>query len=441
MRTDTELVALLRSTLTSRAEDVQDAPSWVAPATAAAARRPWLPVLAAAAAVAAAIAAVAVGVHASRPPSPAHPKPNPKPNGVPLVCATQLPASWRDALSHSGAGLEGQNDLPLSMTSDGTVVAYHDTGVLPGDPREVVVIRPDGSKQVVYQVQQPDQFNVQSAYLDGTSLVVAIGVRARPPKHTVPGSTPGPNVRRLLVVDLQTGNQHTIASTTAADEAAGARTIQAAVLLNHTVYWDVRERYTATTGAIKAYSLRTGQTRTVYRGGVGWLIWSAGGVGWYGVSDYRIRAGVPLPKPVTAATDARSRVTLSTDGTHWAWAVSRTVIGYWQSGASSPTYLRLRTPLDTDDSAGTLVVSGRFVFTVGAVPQVIDARNRAAASINGKHPYAGQTRGQAAMFSGGSVVAGYAISDRSGQWVDGYWSDSPSELLRINTSSLPALKC
>jgi hypothetical protein len=436
MKTDTELETLLRSALTARADAVQDAPPWVRPAGPVRRRRPWLPALAAAAAVVAVIAAVALGVHAARNRPAVPPGPTPTTVAVPRACPAALPEAWRSALRDGGTPLGRYSSMPLSVTGDGTIVAYRDAGVQPGAARDVVLLRPGRPPEAVYRVARPDRFGVQSAYLDGHRLVVALGSDPRHAPGVIPGSSPMPNVRRLLVIDLDTGATQTLASTT-----GDVPEIQTAVLLDHTVYWDVRAHYGASTGRIEAHSLETGTTRTVYRGPLGYLLASDGGIGWAGPHGYQVHVGVPLPDAVAAATDAATRMTLSTDGTDWAWLVSRGVVGYWRPGLTAPAYLRLREPVDTDDVPGSVVVSGRFVLAVGPAPQVIDVGARAAAPITGRHPFAGHARGQAALVSGGTRAAGYSIPDGPGHWVQGYWADPPTQLLVLDTAGLPALTC
>jgi hypothetical protein len=434
MKTDAELEQLLRETLTGRAETVRDARRWVAPPVPLRPRRRWLPVLAAAAVVVLVAIGVAIGLRGRDSNPPTRPTPHPTPTVVPTVCTTPLPGSWRDAFRSAGVDVGGIGGTPLSVAADGTVVVYRDGGVHPGDPRDVVLVRPGQAPHAVYSVPNPDTFNVQSAYLDGHWLVVAIGYHGRPPKGTIPGDSPMPNVRKLVVLDLETGTQKTIAGMSPADFKYGRRSIQSATLLDGSVYWDERNRYAARTGVIKAYRLDSGTTRTVYRGPIGYVVGGAAGI----VSDSRVIVPAAMPEPVRSATNPTTAVTAATDGSAWAWLTNAHTLGYWRPGQATPTYLHLRSAVESRYWPGDLVVSGEFVFIDG--DQVVDTRSHAVAALSGRHLFGGSWNGGVSL-ANGDHAAGYAGSAGSGHWVDGYWQDPLARMLVLDTSTLPALKC
>jgi hypothetical protein len=425
MKTDTELEALLRTTLAARAATVDDARRWTAPAPAPRPARRWVPALAAAAAVLVVVAGVLAAVRLTRTHDSA-----PRP-AVPSVCSTSLPASWRDAISHAVLDAGGRAAAPLSVASDGSVIAMRDDGVHPGDGREVVQLRPGSEPKVLYAMPDPDAYDARQAFLVDHWLFVALHHQDRPPKHTIPGDSPI-DLAAVMVVDVDTGHARPLA--TASDN--GRLTINSLAVFDGKAYWDERTGYTARTGVVKSYDPRTGETATIYRGRVSWLEVTGAGLVFYDDRDHPLVAA-HLPAPVEKAMTSVSRHYLATDGNAYAWLTSPRIIGWWAPGYATPIYHRFRRPIDTNQGSLNLLVAGRLVLNEDE--HVIDAVNGAVAKLSLPR---GISLGRTGLYtSHDGVVAGVAVTERKGHWIDGYWADAASAVLRVDTHALEPLSC
>jgi hypothetical protein len=424
MKTDTELEALLRATLAEHADTIRDARPWRAPARPPRLSRRWLPVLAAAAAVLAVVAGVLVAVRLTR---THHSAPRP---AVPTVCVTSLPGSWRDVLSHGVLDAGGRSAAPLSVTADGSVIATRDGGAYPGDGTQIVRLRPGSEPKVLYALPDPDGYDAQKAFLVDHWLFVALHQHARPQKHTIPGSSPV-DVAAVIVVDVDTGHARTLAA-----RSHNGLTINSLAVFGGKAYWDERAAYAARKGVVKSFDPRTGRTATVYRGRVSWLEATGAGVVFFDDRDHLLAAADP-PAPVARVMTSFTRHYLASDGSAYAWLASRKIIGWWAPGYATPIYHRFAHPLDTDRGALNLLVAGRFVLTEDE--RVIDAVNGAAARLSLPGIHLGQSI--KLYMSGAGVVAGIAQTQRKGHWIDGYWADAATAVIRVDTRALPALTC
>jgi hypothetical protein len=457
-----DLVDLLQATLAQRAETVQRGRIWAGPAgvpVTPIGRRRWLAPLAAAVAAAAIVVGIVVAVeqlpHHKAPvaPSTHHPSGSPtspaptsaSPSSSPttsptvtaaLACPATLPSAWSAAYRNGLVNVGGAYAYPMSVAADGTLVVYRDDGVTPGSPRQILLVAPGRAPQMVYQLANPDVDDVQSAYLVGKELVVALGFHPRPPKDQVPGDTPMPNVTSLFAINLVTHQQKMIASTPHRRNSP----VGLAVTYGHTVYWDVQRNYTATTGTVHSYDLNTGARHTVYTGPIGYPAASAAGIGWFEKhAGYQVHAPVSLPPAVSAAVPATERLTVGTDGTAFAWVQSPSVIGWWTPGAARPVYRRLPRRLQLPGSfPDVVVVSGSFVFPGNG--DLLDMKTGALTSL-GNGQFGSYERGDAAITSYGSTVIGTAQQPGNGGFVDGYWEDPATVVLRVDTSHLPELHC
>lgn len=434
-----DLETRIRDTLRERHDDITTAPALDLALQDR--RRPrWIAGVAAAAAVAAVAVVITVlpSAHHAPPagrgsPSPRITSPNPSPSPSPVVpqsCRTTLPRAWQQAFVGGQLDLGGIGAAPSSVTADGTIVAVRDGGFTPGSPRDVLLLRPGKPAQPVYQVPDPDQLVVQSADLVGDKLVVALMESGRPPRGEEPGDSPLPNIRKLVVVDLRTGQQHVVASMSGPNDRPF---IDASIVLDGRVYWDERASFTSDRGVIKSYGLHAGDVRSEYSGKViEFATYSPAGIG--DGTDVYVRA--TLPAPVAAGLDSKHPLLVTTDGSAYAWQIGAHEIGWWAPGQSRPSYVRVPEKLD-DNYAGELVVSGHFVFTVNGT--MIDVRTGAEAPIAGGKIPTGKFFDPAAT-AGGGIVAG-ANSVGEGHFQNGYWEDPQPRVLRVNTAHLPDLHC
>jgi hypothetical protein len=425
MKTDTELETLLRSTLAGRAETIHDARPWVAPAPASVRpRRRWLPVLAAAAIVIAVVAGVFISLRLTRTEHKVI-----KPAPLPTVCRTTLPSQWRTALSSAGLDAGGRTAGPLSVAADGSVIAMRDDGVHPGDGREIVQLRPGSEPKVLYAIPDPDRYDAQAAYLVDHWLIVALHHQGRPAKHTIPGSS-AIGLAAVVVVDINTGHARTL--TSASDTGLS---INSLAVLDGKAYWDERPSYPAREGVVKSYDPRTGKIATVYQGPTSWLEITGAGLVFYDDREHPLVAA-DLPAPVEAAMTSFSRRYLASDGSAYAWLMSRKVVGWWAPGNATPIYHKLARAIDTNHGALRLLVAGRFIVTED--DQLIDAANGTAAKL----AFHGFFPGRGSLYvSRDGVLAGATEIEGKGHWIDGYWADAAGAVLRVDTGTLPPLTC
>lgn len=425
MKTDTELEALLRETFTGKAETVRDARRWVAPARAPRRIRRWLPALAAAVTVVLVAAGVLIGVHLTRSDHKVI-----KHQPVPTVCPTSLPAQWSAALNNDVLAGGGRTAGPIAVAPDGSVIALRDDGVHPGDGREIVQLRPGSQPKVLYAMPNPDKYSERAAYLVDHWLFIGEGLGGRPPKHTIPGSSPI-GLATIVVVDLDTGQARTLA--TAGDP---GRDINSLAVLDGLAYWDERPSYAARNGVVRSYDPRTGKAATIYRGRVSWLQATGAGLVFYDDLSHPL-VTAQLPAVVESAMSSFTRRFLVTDGNAYAWLASRTVIAWWAPGNAAPIYHRFDRPLASDYRTLSLLVAGRFVLTPDE--RVIDAVSGAAARLFHHPGYLSATT--SIGMSRGGVLAGTKLIERKGHWIDGYWAEAATAVVRVDTRALPALHC
>jgi hypothetical protein len=468
---DAQLEATLRATLTARAETVTRGPDWHLPSDLPAHRVRgrhavgWLAPLAAAAAVAAVVASVVAIEHESSgrhiPPATAHPSgtpttsspttsspttssptsaTTPPPPTAPLACTTALPAAWTNAIQNSRLALGSMAASVDAIAADGTLVISRDFGVTPGSARDIVLVAPGQAPRVVYRVQDPDHFTAE-AEVYGRWLVVDLDATDRPPPHTIP-NTPPPAVRRLLVLNLDTGAQRTIIALPPPGSRHPGRepSIELTAVLRGKVYWQLRQRYTSKTGVIESYDLATGATRTEYSGPTDHYptVTAAGIVGSVGAAAGHVYVPAPLPPAVAHGMNPQLPAYVSTDGTSWAWVENGHEYGWWTKGRSAPVYVRTRQPIDLENGPRGFVVSGHYVFTDN---QLIDMTAKAAAPLTGH----GLPNGKFTQFEPDVAHDGVLYGTEyagTGHYVDGYWQDPQPQVQRVITNSgLPDLHC
>lgn len=407
-------------------------------------RSTWL--LAAAVALVVAVAGAIIGIRQlgdhDTPPatsnSIAPTKPTPSPSkspiaaDVPLACKATLPDAWQTAIGAAPSAEGAQSAAPLQVLPNGDVLVARDFGQR--QSRDLAIISPGKTPRSIFSVPDPQLLNVQSAGISGNWLMVSVGAHPRPAKGTIPGDSPMPNVVHLYVIDLRTGEEKQIDSTSLKDGRTGGRTINLAALLDGKVYWDVRARYGSRTGVINSYDLTTGKTHAVYSGEMGYLVSSPAGIGTG--SEGQVYVHASLPSVVHENLSVQYPLSVATDGTAYAWEVAPLELGWWEPGLAKPRYIRLRDPA----GFGSMLVSGHYVMT-GQGGVVVDVAANAAADYSPSSATAPSRQ----LLSFGTTSFGRWVAAidlvGTGHWQDGYWVDPQPELVQLDTSALPGLHC
>jgi hypothetical protein len=208
------------------------------------------------------------------------------------------------------------------------------------------------------------------------------------------------------------------------------------------VYWDERATYASQDGTVKSYDPSSDRVATVYRGPVGYTQVSANGLGQFlGGTDTTV-VPAPLPAPIASALSSYSRAHLNTDGRAYAWLLENPgVVGWWAPGQAAPRYLRLPRGTYAEDGAGAVQVAGRFLVAIDGDTQhvsVIDAEVGATAELPAVFP--GVTRPGFYLAHDGQL-AGIGFTESNGHYINGYWAEAATTVLRLDTRSLPPLRC
>lgn len=419
----TDLDTALRDMLRERADDITTVPAAITDLALAPARRhpvrrhpAWLIAAAVAAVLAVVGAAVALRGAAGQPQKVAPATHSPRPTPAPTVhithrrsCAVPLPAAWTHAVAAGTHRYGALSAMPLAVSPDGThLLVARDFG----QARDVVDVDRAGHVRPIYTVPQPDQYQVQHATVDNSFAAIDLQYFPRSAQN-IDGT-----VRAVVLVDLRTGRAKELDQVSLADmlpkNGVEKRTIDASMLLDGQVYWDVRPVYGNNRGTIRDYDTATGRTRTIFTGRVGWPQLTGAGVSWGG-SQVRVRRS--LPATVSAAlTTSAMRNSLVTDGSAYAWVAGRGVIGWWGPGASITT-VRVNgfTGQTLDGVAGPYVAFGG---------KLMDTRTGALTRLPGLQPL---------IYGGHGVLASYGFT--------GQFKESATDVIRIDTTGLPELTC
>lgn len=416
-RDDRDLERLLRTTMQTAANSVEDGPHW-APAgelPVRHGRRRWAGPLLAAAAVAAVATTVVVAAHgpdrhrgapAATPTAHSTATPtSPAPAPATTACQAKLPLTWRAALTAGTTRAGAASAFPLALLPDGRMLVSRDFG----NGRDVALLSPSGSAQSVYTVPQPDLNTVTGATVAGRWAVVPV---LREPRDS---NGVDPTVVRVVVLDLRTGKSRTIASVREGQYREATHVIDGATLAGGSVYYDVRPQYAKSVGTVHRYDIAAGHDSTVAVARIGSqqgprLL--AGGVSW---GDDGIDVPRPLPDPVVAAAQ-----TAVTDGYSYAWRDGHQRVS-WVDGPRSAAFA-----VRGHGAVSIIAVAGPIVFFGDQdVPvRALDARSGAVVALPGMQPYA---------VAGDGVLAAYAFADSLKQ--------SPTEVVRLDTAALPELHC
>lgn len=446
-----DLETQLRAMLRSRAEDIQNLPPGVLPTPVAgesqpprrpaglslprrAASHPRRSLLIAAAvaavlAVSAGVATVAVdrGSSGRRPPAGTVPTPTaPRATSSPAVstpaawstCSTTLPPAWNAKLEDPGsAGVP--SDTPLATSPDGSILYYRDLGT----SREVRLRRPDGSSTRLLEYADSQKLAPQFGAFSGKYAVVGLIYAPRG------GNGTGDALFALDVIDVSTDQLlfHRPLMTMS-DYESGGLTTEGMGVANGRIYWDERPTYPSATGRVRWLAIVGGKSGVAYTGPAVTVHGSAGGVYWADrahpdASGIAI-AAQGLPAAVLAATTPISRMTLATDGTRYVWLDSRRRsighydgrrVGYRSVGTVATRF---------EPNQAPLAVVGQYVTYYDPATSrsvLLDVRTGARAPLP-----------DPVFLTGGGG------SDLTGSYSDG---TSASQLLQVDTSTLPDLQC
>jgi len=366
------------------------------------------------------------------------PSPVPSPPTVPTACRTDLPPQWRTALDDATLATQGRSTRILSIAPDGSVLAVQDDGPAPGAGRFLVRLGADYSYDVILNIPDPDNQTVAFAQQYEHWVVVGLKQEHRPAKGTIPGSEPL-GLSKIEVMDLA-GHAAPV-TLYPPDQPRGVGPVNSAALFEGRVYWDVRGGYAATRGEVMSYDIATGATTTVYTGEIAYTEVTANGLGLsLGGGEHRVIVPAELPAQVEEAVRGIERDRLTTDGVAYAWMVSPKIVGWWAPGQSEPVYRELPKALYEEDNGGAPLVAGRFVITVslGASFILTDMRSGAAAPLPAR---AGTVLRPDFYLSSHGAFAGLGFTEAEGHYIDGYWADAATTVLRVDTSDLPPLTC
>ena len=386
--------------------------------------------LVAAAVAAALVAGIALGVHGLSDQRRAHPAhPTPIPTRAPATtCTATLPAGWKDAISGPGLAL-GASAMPLAVAANGDVLAARDFGHV----RDVVLVPPGGAPRRIFTVPSPDQNMVENASIEGKWAVMPV---VREPRNS---NGVLPVVVEVDLVDVDTRAVRTLVRVSADDYTTGAMTIDSAVIGGGHVYWDVRQKYVDTVRRIEDYDIASNTTSvepnsvTPNQRAVGGPVITGWSVryptehgGW--VSTELIRPPSIVDRrlqEIGAAGVTTANRTMVSDGSSYAWVEPNHRIGWWGPGHTSTASYTVKVAAQQLASQyATLAVAGPFVFFAGDDGNyLLDGRTGAVAPL----PV------PVYLIGSHGIVVTYSFI--------GQVKNSPSQVLRIDTTALPGLHC
>jgi hypothetical protein len=337
MKTDTELEALLRSTLTGRAESVQDARPFVAPARAPRRIRPWVPALAAAAVVIVVAAGVWIGVRLTHSSRPVHPTPTP--NGLHAVrCMVPLPNAWQSAIAAGTVTVAGHTVTPLAIDAAGDVIASEPTAKRVRYIRQLVpyayrlvLITAEGSIRTLYDTSPPEAWGgmrIAGVSVERDWVAFAVNVGA---------ASGGQGPVQLDVLNSATGDVRVIRP-----GPLDPTIVLGPAILHGSVYWtDILAGQALEYGPLYRYDIATGHRVVLDRHATSGPMVTGDAVYWgHGAKDGdKITSaghGQPLPPDFDiAAAFGHEPVT---DGRTVAWIdpITMARIMAWQPGMAAP---------------------------------------------------------------------------------------------------------
>jgi hypothetical protein len=226
--------------------------------------------------------------------------------------------------------------------------------------------------------------------------------------------TQAPAITNLLLVDTRDGSAKVLATMTKQDLVDATNVIDAAVLQDGHVYWDLRPSDGSRQGTIDDYDIASGATSTAFSGAVDPPFLTARGVEWGS-------GGVPAQLPAIVKDTVPTDATLVTDGQAYAYGTGADITWLNSDGTKVG-------PLDQHVAVTVLVrsVAGPIVFFTDYDNSdrlyALDTRTGGVADLG--IDFGGNS------YAGGGVFAGVLKKNEN---------DYPQ--VRLDTSRLPELTC
>jgi hypothetical protein len=414
-----DLDTALRDMLRERAQDITTVPPRLLDLDAEpepTGPRPnyWLIAAAVAAVLAVAAAITSFALLREKTPPPAKPVP------VRVTrlqgCETTLPRVWVQAMKQASDAPAG---TVLKVATDGSAL------VVPSNASREVDLDTATSHRAL-PLAVPTGLSPGAAAFSGNYAVIALT------------RTAIPLLERIDIVDLR--SLRTVHSLHVG--AVGGAASESMAVSNGRVYWDQRDSAQAKRGTIRSYDIATGRQQVVYSGPEVAPRASAAGVYW-AAPNQPAAVHIPaddLPTALTHATTPVSRVTMVSDGTHYAWydaADSR--IG-WFDGREIRYLPANKLPI-VQHRPAEVAVAGPYVFYLDLARShggVVDIRSGAAGDLSGAAPGVASGGGSIDTLRPGPVIAGGGGTVAVGLTLI---ANGDRPLLRVDTATLPALRC
>jgi hypothetical protein len=266
-------------------------------------------------------------------------------------CEAPFPAAWQKAIDASGVDTGGVSTVPLAVGRAGEVAAVRDNG----DTRDVLLINTDKSVHEIYAVLEPNRNNAGFVAMDDRWIVVGVDRIPRNSNGVLPG------LIRVEVIDRQNDSVRMVTERSDADYATGANSLDSVALYDGKVYWITHTTYAGNAGVLRSYDPGTGAVADVEEGPMRSLRATAAGL----VADVEsgdtgrrleVKMAAELPAPVADASTGPDRVSLTTDGTAYAW-----ITGVDRGGSGVAWW---------SPAGGLVRIAGDFLGLAGAVPPV-----------------------------------------------------------------------
>lgn len=296
------------------------------------------------------------------------------------ACTAAEPDQWRESITRSAVDTGPGTTTARAVSPEGEVVAVRDDGVA----RDLLLIGTDRSVRELYTLPDPDVFVFGYVGVDQRWIVVAVDHLPRNANGVLP------TVRRIEVMDRQTGELRVVAERPVADRPTIPErdVLDSVVLFDGKVYWISRDTYNGDTGAAHMFDPSTGARTTIASGPIHDIQTGPDGAAWS-------NAPAALPAPV-AALPAVDMTSLGTDGVAYGWittaADAGNGIGYWspQSGEVRIAGLdvdiaNFRRPALVFDSF-VILNAGGSTTALDTSAVVIDTRSGAVVTVGPRSP-------------------------------------------------------
>lgn len=339
------------------------------------------------------------------------------------ACAVDAPGAWLDAIGGSAIDTGGVTTSPRAVGPDGDVVAVRDSG----ETQDLLLIDTDRSVRELYALTEPAMFAIGDVGLDDRWIVFAIDRHPRNANGVLP------QMKRIELIDRQTGARSTVTEQSDADAAAkpDRNVLDRFVLSDGKVYWITRDEYNSEAGVVHSFDPLTGRGTDIASGPISDLL---AGTDW---------PKVPVKVPPTLTVlSAEALASLGTDGVAFGWtnplAGGGTEVGYWSPQTGRVTVVgvdvdvtKFRLPVLVFDSF-VILNSGGSTTMLGSSATIVDTRSGAVAELIPRVP--GQYDRAVASMGGTLALALWARA------VDGFkQADYAAGMLR--TGALAALAC